>query len=551
MALNFPSNPTISQVYSSSELKIHNTVVSTDKDYVTFTTGSDSITAIYLTKYVSIDQIAFFAIQAGAAWTAGQDITQMIAYSHFGPGEPGYGVGDNILALQNATLLANTQYTIWIQQTGTNLTEYVFSTNSSYTGETSVPSDYSSNPATPTNFGTLTKTQSWIWDGIAWNIQPPGTTLDTLSDVDVFNAANGQVLYYDGTSNTWRPLSLSSTFNGGTITGVLNIQNTTASSTSGNGALIVAGGTGIGGALHAGSTGTFASTLTAQNGLTVSAGGAAITGNSTVTGTLSVSSTTSFSSTITLRSASELRLNDTANDNYIAFKSPANLTVNTVYQFPATDGTAGYVLATNGAGALAWVAQSGGGGGGGTSNPPGGVVGNVQFNNNGSFGGVASLNYDSLTDTFSVYNVDMTGQLDADSTGTIINLASLEFATGVQGTAFTDDSAFSANSNSNVPTEAAVKSYVDDGLIVKANINDPTFTGTVGGITNTMVGLGNVENTALTTWTGSSSITTVGTLTNLSVAGNISVPTLPSQTTHATNKRYVDSRAIAMSIALS
>jgi hypothetical protein len=66
-----------------------------------------------------------------------------------------------------------------------------------------------------------------------------------------------------------------------------------------------------------------------------------------------------------------------------------------------------------------------------------------------------------------------------------------------------------------------------------------------------MVGLGNVENTALSTWTGSSSITTVGTLTNLSVAGNISVPTTPSQTTHATNKRYVDTRAIAMSIALS
>jgi hypothetical protein len=385
---------------------------------------------------------------------------------------------------------------------------------------------------------------TWIWDGIAWNLQPPGSTLDTLSDVDVLSASDGQVLYYDGTSSTWRPLSLSSSFNGGTISSALNIQNSTSSSNSTNGALIVLGGVGIGGAVHAASTGNFASTLTAENGLTVSAGGATITGNSSITGTLSVSAN------FTVRSASELRFNETSNDNYIAFKSPGNLTVNTVYQLPAIDGSSGQVLSTNGAGALSWVAQSGGGGGGST-NPPGGSTGAVQFNNNGTFGGVPSLNYDQLTDIFSVVNVAMTGQLDAATTGTITNLASLEFSTGVQITSFTDDSALTTNSNSNVPTEAAVKTYVDTGLDLKAPIDNPTFTGTVGGITNTMVGLGNVENTALSTWAGSSSITTVGTLTQLSVVGNISVPTTPSQTTHATNKKYVDTRAIAMSIALS
>ncbi len=45
-----------------------------------------------------------------------------------------------------------------------------------------------------------------------------------------------------------------------------------------------------------------------------------------------------------------------------------------------------------------------------------------------------------------------------------------------------------------------------------APINNPTFTGTVSGITATMVGLGNVENTALSTWAGSSNITTLGTI---------------------------------------
>ena len=172
MALNFPINPTVGQIYSPGELKLHNTVVSTDKDYVTFTTGSDPITAIYLTKYVGVDEIAFFAIQAGSAWTAGIDTTQMIAWNHLGPGAPGYVVGANILAPQNATLAANTAYTIWIQQTGTNLTEYVLSTDASYTGESVVPSDYSSDPAAPTSFGTLTGTKAWVWTGTTWTVVP-------------------------------------------------------------------------------------------------------------------------------------------------------------------------------------------------------------------------------------------------------------------------------------------------------------------------------------------------------------------------------------------
>ncbi len=41
---------------------------------------------------------------------------------------------------------------------------------------------------------------------------------------------------------------------------------------------------------------------------------------------------------------------------------------------------------------------------------------------------------------------------------------------------------------------------------------NPTFTGTVTGVTKAHVGLSNVENTALSTWTGSSNITTLGTI---------------------------------------
>jgi hypothetical protein len=49
-------------------------------------------------------------------------------------------------------------------------------------------------------------------------------------------------------------------------------------------------------------------------------------------------------------------------------------------------------------------------------------------------------------------------------------------------------------------------------LNLKANLASPTFTGTVAGISATMVGLGSVENTALSTWAGSANIVTVGTV---------------------------------------
>jgi hypothetical protein len=48
-----------------------------------------------------------------------------------------------------------------------------------------------------------------------------------------------------------------------------------------------------------------------------------------------------------------------------------------------------------------------------------------------------------------------------------------------------------------------------------------------------------------------SSLQDVGTLTSLSVAGAITVPTTPVAKTDATNKNYVDIRAVAMSVALS
>ena len=141
-------------------IHIHNTVVNSnlpsgDKDYVTFTVGTNDITALYLTKYVGLDLISFFAIQEGDAWTVGQNVNQMLTYGHLGSGG-GIPVGSNILAgnaLQPlaVSLTANTTYTIWIQQTGSRITEYALSTNPFWVPETAdLPADYSGDPDNPT-----------------------------------------------------------------------------------------------------------------------------------------------------------------------------------------------------------------------------------------------------------------------------------------------------------------------------------------------------------------------------------------------------------------
>ncbi len=410
--------------------------------------------------------------------------------------------------------------------------------------------NFPSNPSVNQNFTVGSNT--WIWSGVAWNIKPPGSNLDDLTDVNLTGVQDGQVLYYNATTQTWGPLSLTSSFNGGSISNPLQIQNTTASSGTGSGALVVTGGVGIAGTLNVGGAGNFSGSLSGTN-LTLSSGGANITGNSSITGSLTVTTTGSFGSTLTVRSANELRFNDTANDNHISFKAPANLNQNTVYQWPATDGTVGYVLSTNGSGALNWIPMTGGGGGGGGStNPPGGVNGDIQFNSNGVFGGSSSFTYDVLNDIVVFFSADFTGTIDAQDNGNIVNLSSLNFTGSVNEiNAISIDTSLASNSNTTVPTEAAVKTYVDDGLSFKAPISNPSFTGTVSGVTKSMVGLSNVTNESKTTMFTNPTFTGTVTAADMTVTGHISSSATPTSINHLANKKYVDTKAIAMGIALS
>ena len=89
--------------------------------------------------------------------------------------------------------------------------------------------------------------------------------------------------------------------------------------------------------------------------------------------------------------------------------------------------------------------------------------------------------------------------------GTATGLEWVEMTGGGGGSSFTNSSELAALLSDETGSGSAVFS------------NSPTFTGTVSGLTKSMVGLGNVEDTALSTWSGSTNITTLGAVTATSI----------------------------------
>jgi hypothetical protein len=82
----------------------------------------------------------------------------------------------------------------------------------------------------------------------------------------------------------------------------------------------------------------------------------------------------------------------------VNFTTTANVTLGAVGNLHISGGTNGYVLATDGAGNLSWTA----GGGGGGNGTPGGSNTQIQYNDNGTFGGSPYLTFNEATTTFQV-----------------------------------------------------------------------------------------------------------------------------------------------------
>jgi hypothetical protein len=97
---------------------------------------------------------------------------------------------------------------------------------------------------------------------------------------------------------------------------------------------------------------------------------------------------------------------------------------------------------------------------------------------------------------------------------------------------------------SGISTSESIQSQIDNLDSVKAPLDSPTFTGTVEGITSTLVGLGNVDNTSdsdkpISTAT-QSALDLKAELSGATFTGAVTLSGDPTQAMHASTKAYVD-----------
>ncbi|MBM4253743.1 MAG: hypothetical protein FJ146_17380 [Deltaproteobacteria bacterium] len=193
-----------------------------------------------------------------------------------------------------------------------------------------------------------------------------------------------------------------------------------------------------------------------------------------------------------MAASSEVRFSEaTANgSNYVGFKAPSAIAADKIWILPDTDGSAGQVLKTDGAGNLGWVSAA--------------VLANdiAAVENLATTGGVER----TATDTWSTYTLTAAGKAllddaDASAQRTTLGLGSLATASAVAG------------GSGGTITDASI---TDDDIASAANISDAKLA--------TISTAGKVSGSAITSGTigGSTAVNTTG---NLITSGNIGIGT--------------------------
>ena len=178
---------------------------------------------------------------------------------------------------------------------------------------------------------------------------------------------------------------------------------------------------------------------------------------------------------VQLDARNSLRFADTDSSHYVAFKAPATVSSNVTWTLPAADGSANYVLATDGSGTLSWIADPAGQWTTSGSNlyfTGGNVgIGDSSPSNPLSVTGASSFNGD-VTFTGANYNV-----LWDKSTDDLIfaDNAKAAFGTSSDLTLFHDGSHSEIDNNTgnlSLKTQGNFQFFVndsEDGLYIKQN----------------------------------------------------------------------------------
>jgi len=149
-------------------------------------------------------------------------------------------------------------------------------------------------------------------------------------------------------------------------------------------------------------------------------------------------------SNVQIGSQGDLRFGDADNSNWVAFQAPATVASNITWTLPSTDGTNGQALVTNGSGTLSFSS---------VTTSPGGSNTQLQYNNNGAFGGITGFTYNGTTVTFT--NPTVTNYTETAYTANSSTAITLALTNGtVQIITLT------GNATITMPTAAAGKSFI-------------------------------------------------------------------------------------------
>lgn len=225
-------------------------------------------------------------------------------------------------------------------------------------------------------------------------------------------------------------------------------------------------------------------------------------------GVLGASSNFTFDSTQSLLTVSNLSVNGLTNLGQVG-----NITIG--------GGVAGYVLSTDGFGNLSWVNQSGGGGNGN----PGGGNRAVQYNDDEEFGGNSFFTFNETTGTLAVNNIvstNLTGTLLTGSQPNITavgNLANLTFANGGN-----------INNANWIKADYFMGNAYNLFYINGANVEGPVTSAGFAGL---------AAAAATVTNNNQPNITSTGTLSKLTVSGNVNLGNLANIKIYGGTPGYV------------
>ena len=191
------------------------------------------------------------------------------------------------------------------------------------------------------------------------------------------------------------------------------------------------------------------------------------TANSIQFATAGVARVTISSTGINILDGKEIRFQDSSGSPFVSLKSPSSLSSNVNLTLPATDGSSGQVLQTNGSGVLSFVSLSAG-----FSGSAGDLSGNTLAS------GVTSSSLTSLGTLGSLTvsgNISANGNINGDGSTNISSIATL--TTTNANTTTTKASQYRSNNSSTPVFQNLNGSETSAGRLVRMSVNFDSFRG--------------------------------------------------------------------------